>query len=1283
MTTNLFPQEIVDAIDAAVATTNANGSTELFVDGARTDTYLQNGTAAYPYKTITAAITVANAAADSTHPYLVTVLPGIYSEAPFTINRYIKVVGSGRDMTRLTAQLVTANFITMEQGSRLEDCTIYGPTDPNTAGIYIPHGGEIIRLSDIVFSRGYYGLYANADSLGYVVGDTITFYDIGEAMHTLVRTTGFTRMFLSETRVESDDASLDRVAIAMQVDGADARMTLFDYYHRVAGTATVGAKVNNDGLLRIIGAVFRQGHTAIELGADASPSLRTQSCMIHRALGGTPNYTHDIYIGTSNASVNFGGFASRDRMVNAVGAADFYANFLNHEDGYEGACSLGELIVGDTDYVIPLLDYGRSAYLTGLVDGGEVEMSTGLNVIVRAGYGYINDPALTSPIRVAWDEDPHFLLTDNVEQTVYIDNTGTICKSTLSVDYNTNIVLAKAVTASTAVRILSQDEIAIGHTTSRLADFFEHVIGPLTESGCNVTKTGGNSYKIDINAGTFLIGLSERDITGAAGTAFTYVWQSAPGVWTYNAATIIDKNKYDNGTGPTAFGGNDWKKDVVYLIKNGGGEQYFVVMGQTAFADQATALSGALPSAPDLLTEYGLRVASIVTHAEAADIDTVVDIRPFLGQNSPISTSVAVNHNDLANRNLDNNHTQYHTDSRAATWLSGLPGNTSNLVTDGNDHDHTGGAGAQISHTNLSDKGTTTHGDIDLFIGSKSAASGLASLNGSSKVVQDPANATATPTLGKIPIADGSAKLDGWISADAAAGTASLRTLSNTGTSACAGNDSRLSDNRTPTAHASSHATGGDVIPTAVAGVSPGLLSAADKTKIDNLGTPVTSVTGTAPIVSTGTTTPAISISAATTSDPGSMSAADKLKLNNATATPTASRIVIADASAKVDGWVSSGSAAATPSLRAIGTGALEACAGDDSRLSNARTPSSTLAHKASHISGSDQLDDATGLAHGLMTAAHYTKVDGISSDAAAGTASLRSLSNTGTTACAGNDARLSDARTPSSTLAHKASHISGADQLDDATALAHGLMTGAQFTKLAGITAGAAVASVSGAGAISSSGGTTPSISIAAATTLVPGTMSAADKTKLDGITAGAAVASVSGSGAISSSGGTTPAISVAAATTLVPGTMSAADKTKLDGVASGATANHHGEDYQSASSLNRVTYNTNTSFQSKVALTTAAVTGTYMIEWMYILDNSATNQQVEGQLYNTTDAAIVGGLDVMRPANAVERKNVCGFAEVVMAGVAKTFQIQYRTANTGATVGIAEARIKFYRIS
>lgn len=45
----------------------------------------------------------------------------------------------------------------------------------------------------------------------------------------------------------------------------------------------------------------------------------------------------------------------------------------------------------------------------------------------------------------------------------------------------------------------------------------------------------------------------------------------------------------------------------------------------------------------------------------------------------------------------------------------------------------------------------------------KGAANGVASLNGSTLVVEDPANATATPTADKIPKADGAGKLDGWV----------------------------------------------------------------------------------------------------------------------------------------------------------------------------------------------------------------------------------------------------------------------------------------------------------------------------------------------------------------------------------------------------------------------------------------------------------------------------------------------------------------------------------------
>lgn len=121
----------------------------------------------------------------------------------------------------------------------------------------------------------------------------------------------------------------------------------------------------------------------------------------------------------------------------------------------------------------------------------------------------------------------------------------------------------------------------------------------------------------------------------------------------------------------------------------------------------------------------------------------------------------------------------------------------------------------------------------------------------------------------------------------AAAGTASLRALGTGATQACAGNDDRLSDARTPTAHAASHEDGGDdVITVSATMFDPGVptfdqvngaLAGADDDidvngqKITSLATPTTStdaatkgyVDGRVRIVSSGTAT--ISASATVT----------------------------------------------------------------------------------------------------------------------------------------------------------------------------------------------------------------------------------------------------------------------------------------------------------------------------------------------------------------------------------------------------------------------------------
>ena len=81
-------------------------------------------------------------------------------------------------------------------------------------------------------------------------------------------------------------------------------------------------------------------------------------------------------------------------------------------------------------------------------------------------------------------------------------------------------------------------------------------------------------------------------------------------------------------------------------------------------------------------------------------------------------------------------------------------------------HVHSGSDGTvQISHTNLTSKGTWTHSQLDAIADSKGSATGLASLDANSLVVQNPASGTSTPGIGKIPLSLGTGFLnDLWLS---------------------------------------------------------------------------------------------------------------------------------------------------------------------------------------------------------------------------------------------------------------------------------------------------------------------------------------------------------------------------------------------------------------------------------------------------------------------------------------------------------------------------------------
>jgi hypothetical protein len=81
-------------------------------------------------------------------------------------------------------------------------------------------------------------------------------------------------------------------------------------------------------------------------------------------------------------------------------------------------------------------------------------------------------------------------------------------------------------------------------------------------------------------------------------------------------------------------------------------------------------------------------------------------------------------------------------------------------------------------HSNLTGIGTNSHATIDAFIASKGLASGLASLNSSTLVIQNPASATSTPTGTAIVMADPLGRVNSWVTGTAPLVTSGVNTFS-------------------------------------------------------------------------------------------------------------------------------------------------------------------------------------------------------------------------------------------------------------------------------------------------------------------------------------------------------------------------------------------------------------------------------------------------------------------------------------------------------------------------
>ena len=142
----------------------------------------------------------------------------------------------------------------------------------------------------------------------------------------------------------------------------------------------------------------------------------------------------------------------------------------------------------------------------------------------------------------------------------------------------------------------------------------------------------------------------------------------------------------------------------------------------------------------------------------------VEDAAAKLVENADVAVAAGIVESKLALNNATHSAANDPTaDQKAAlAGTSGIPSVSNKYVTDADARNTNARTPSAHSHAESEITNLVTDLGNKEVTANKGAASGYASLNGSTKVVEDPANATATPTASKIPIADASGNLDGW-----------------------------------------------------------------------------------------------------------------------------------------------------------------------------------------------------------------------------------------------------------------------------------------------------------------------------------------------------------------------------------------------------------------------------------------------------------------------------------------------------------------------------------------
>jgi len=308
----------------------------------------------------------------------------------------------------------------------------------------------------------------------------------------------------------------------------------------------------------------------------------------------------------------------------------------------------------------------------GVVAGGMITDDTDGTITISAGNGLIRatDSDTAEIMFINWSSEAgaNVALTDGSMNYIYIEyNAGTpqaVASTTKRTQFNTNILLGTVHRNGTTLHITANTVQHVGdhalQMIRRLADtnpFARVSGGMISETGTrNIAVTSGSWWE-----GVTSFTTAAFDSSGA--DTFIYYYQDGIGGFTaVTAQSQIDNTQYDDGTGTLAtLSNNRYNVSWVYIGQDG---EMYVLYGSSS-GSLTVAQDEKAPSAlpPHFAENHARLVGKVITIKSASTFTSIESA--FTSEFTP---SVATDHGSLIGL-ADDDHTQYHNDARALTWL--------------------------------------------------------------------------------------------------------------------------------------------------------------------------------------------------------------------------------------------------------------------------------------------------------------------------------------------------------------------------------------------------------------------------------------------------------------------------------------------------------------------------------------------------------------------------------------------------------------------------------------